>query len=88
MPESNPETRFSFSLDILSDESTGCGEQISLLTGLSCSQTAYLLEEPVWVTEMGKHIQKLIWELIPDEPTTDSGPSLQTRPGPVTACPS
>ena len=27
MPESNPETHFSFLLDILSDESTGCGEQ-------------------------------------------------------------
>lgn len=27
MPESNPETHFSFLLDILSDESMGCGEQ-------------------------------------------------------------
>lgn len=27
MPESNPETNFSFLLDILSDDSMGCGEQ-------------------------------------------------------------
>lgn len=65
MPESNPETHFSFSLDILSDESMGCGEQAE-----PCLRWAEPLLDRLpsdsWRSLHGRwkwgYIQKPVWE--------------------------
>lgn len=66
MPEPNPETHFSFSLDNLSGENTGCGEPAP-----HAPRQAEPLPGSGWVTATGSHREPL-GEFVPNE----------TRPAP------